>query len=96
MQDLLKVDNLHVHFPIRGGVLRRVVDHVKAVNGVSLRLPKGQTYGLVGESGSGKTTTGRAIIGLNEITAGDVMFEEANLAGKRSGANKYLWSFKEL
>ncbi|WP_413378343.1 ABC transporter ATP-binding protein [Alkalihalobacillus sp. 1P02AB] len=87
--EFLKVDDLNVHFPVRGGVLKRVVDHVKAVNGVSLRLEKGQTYGLVGESGSGKTTTGRAIIGLNEITSGDVFFEGDNLARKkRSGADR--------
>ncbi|KGA96526.1 peptide ABC transporter substrate-binding protein [Alkalihalobacillus alcalophilus ATCC 27647 = CGMCC 1.3604] len=87
--EFLKVEDLNVHFPVRGGILKRVVDHVKAVNGVSLRLEKGQTYGLVGESGSGKTTTGRAIIGLNEITSGDVFFEGDNLARKkRSGADR--------
>lgn len=87
--ELLKVDNLHVHFPVRGGIFRRVVDHVKAVNGVSLKLAKGQTYGLVGESGSGKTTTGRAIIGLNKITSGNVHFDGGNLAGtKRTVQNR--------
>ncbi|GAA0374875.1 ABC transporter ATP-binding protein [Bacillus horti] len=86
---LLRVDNLHVHYPIRGGVFRRVIDHVKAVNGVSLTLEKGQTYGLVGESGSGKTTIGRAIIGLNDITSGSVLFDSVNLAAmKRSASNR--------
>src|SRR5690625_1145841 len=71
----LKVEDLQVHFPIKGGIFGRVVDHVKAVDGVSLSLERGQTYGLVGESGSGKTTTGRAIIGLNDITSGSVHFD---------------------
>ena len=67
---LLKVNDLKVHYPIRGGFFRRVVDHVRAVDGVSFELQPGETYGLVGESGCGKTTTGRAIIGLNNATAG--------------------------
>ncbi|MCJ7840288.1 ATP-binding cassette domain-containing protein [Lederbergia sp. NSJ-179] len=71
----LKVENLKVHFPIKGGIFGRTVGHVKAVDGVSLNLEKGKTYGLVGESGSGKTTTGRAIIGLNHITSGKITFE---------------------
>lgn len=76
---LLEVKDLKVHFPIRGGIFRRVIDHVKAVDGVSFNIEQGKTYGLVGESGSGKTTTGRAIIGLNDITDGRVMFEGKNI-----------------
>ena len=71
----LEVKDLKVHFPIHGGILGRTVDHVRAVDGVSFAIEKGKTYGLVGESGSGKTTTGRAIIGLNKITSGKVLFE---------------------
>lgn len=71
----LEVNNLKVHFPIRGGFFGRTLAHVKAVDGVSFTIEKGKTYGLVGESGSGKTTTGRAIIGLNKITSGTVLFE---------------------
>lgn len=71
----LEVNNLKVHFPIRGGFFGRTLAHVKAVDGVSFSIEKGKTYGLVGESGSGKTTTGRAIIGLNKITSGNVLFE---------------------
>ncbi|MDY0409569.1 ABC transporter ATP-binding protein [Virgibacillus soli] len=71
----LKVEDLKVHFPIKGGIFGRTVDYVKAVDGVSLHIEKGKTYGLVGESGSGKTTTGRAIIGLNHKTAGKVTYE---------------------
>lgn len=71
----LEVNDLKVHFPIKGGILGRTVDHVKAVDGVSLRIEQGMTYGLVGESGSGKSTTGRAILGLNHITEGSVIFD---------------------
>ncbi|WP_284140219.1 MULTISPECIES: ATP-binding cassette domain-containing protein [unclassified Virgibacillus] len=70
----LQVEDLKVHFPIKGGIFGRTVGHIKAVDGVSFSLEKGKTYGLVGESGSGKTTTGRAIIGLNNITSGKVAY----------------------
>ncbi len=76
----LKVENLKVHFPVKGGVFGRVVDHIKAVDDVSLTLEQGKTYGLVGESGSGKTTTGRAIIGLNEITDGTIHFDGRDMS----------------
>ena len=61
---LLAVDNLKVHFPVRRGLLQRTVGHVKAVDGVTFNVFKGQTLGLVGESGCGKTTAGRAILQL--------------------------------
>src|SRR5699024_4009087 len=72
---LLTVEDLKVHFPIKGGIFGRTVDHIKAVDGVTLNVEKGKTYGLVGESGSGKTTIGRSIIGLNHRTAGKIIFE---------------------
>lgn len=62
--DVLAVEALKVWFPVRGGVFRRVVDHVRAVNGVSFRLKQGQTLGIVGESGSGKTTLALALLRL--------------------------------
>lgn len=71
---LLEVNNLHVHFPIKGGIFGRTVDHFKAVNGVSFKLRKGHTLGLVGESGCGKTTLGRAILRLIEPTMGQVLY----------------------
>ena len=76
---LLEVRDLKVHFPIRRGLLSRIVGHVKAVDGVSFRVYKGQTLGLVGESGCGKTTTGRAILRLIEPTAGNVFYNGVNL-----------------
>ncbi len=73
-QPLLEVQNLEKYFPIRGGLLSRVVANVKAVNDVSFKLAKGEVVGLVGESGSGKTTAGRAILRLIEPTGGQVIF----------------------
>lgn len=72
--DLVAVDGLVKHFPVRKGVFSRVAGAVRAVDGLSFRIPKGQTLSLVGESGSGKTTAGRAILRLIEPTAGTVLF----------------------
>lgn len=77
---LLSVRDLKVHFPIKGGVLQRTLDYVKAVDGISFEVPRGKTVGLVGESGSGKTTTGRAIARLVPITAGTIHYQGLNLA----------------
>jgi oligopeptide transport system ATP-binding protein len=76
---LLKVDNLKKHFPIRRGVLQRQVGAVKAVDGVSFHVRKGETLGLVGESGCGKSTTGRAILQLYSVTSGSVQFNGQEL-----------------
>lgn len=76
---LLKVDNLKTYFPIRKGLLRRTVGYVKAVDGVSFGIKKGQTLGLVGESGCGKTTVARSIVRLVPATAGKVFFEQRDI-----------------
>jgi oligopeptide/dipeptide ABC transporter ATP-binding protein len=72
---LVEVRDLVVHFPVRKGVFSKVVGHVRAVDGVSFFIPRGQTLSLVGESGSGKTTTARAILRLIEPTRGSVQFD---------------------
>ncbi len=71
---LLEVEELKVHFPIHKGILKRVVGHVKAVDGVSLAIPQGRTLALVGESGCGKTTVGKGILQLTPPTAGSVRY----------------------
>ena len=73
-EPLLRLDEVKVYFPIRRGVLQRVVDHTRAVDGVSLSIGKGETYALVGESGSGKSTLGRAILNLDEMAGGQIRF----------------------
>ncbi len=73
--DLLVVRDLKVHFPVLGGVLQRTIDYVRAVDGISFRVPRGKTVGLVGESGSGKTTTGRAIARLVPLTEGSISYQ---------------------
>jgi oligopeptide transport system ATP-binding protein len=83
---LLEVEDLRVHFPVRSGLLRRVVDHVKAVDGVSFVIPEGSTVGLVGESGSGKTTIGRAIARLVPIMTGSVRYRGERISGLSRGA----------
>jgi len=75
---LLDVQNLKMHFPIRKGFLKRVVGHVKAVDGVNFAIKEGETLSLVGESGCGKTTTGRCIVRLYEPTDGSIIFRKGN------------------
>lgn len=72
---LMEVRDLTKYFPITGGLFSRVVGQVKAVDGVSFDLRRGETLGLVGESGCGKTTTGRAVLRLIEPTSGTIKFE---------------------
>jgi peptide/nickel transport system ATP-binding protein len=79
-ENLLEVRNLKKYFPIRGGVLSRVVANVKAVEDVSFGIKRGEVVGLVGESGSGKTTAGRSILRLIEPTAGEVIFDGVDVA----------------
>ena len=76
---LLEVKDLKTYYPIRKGLFRKVVGHVKAVDGVNFMLRKGDTLGLVGESGCGKTTTGRTLIRLLDPTAGTIRFNDPDL-----------------
>ncbi|QSB14989.1 ATP-binding cassette domain-containing protein [Natronosporangium hydrolyticum] len=77
---LLEVRNLKVHYPITSGIIfDRVVGQVRAVDGVDLTIPKGQTYGLVGESGCGKSTLGKAVLRLAPVTEGSVQFDGTDI-----------------
>jgi microcin C transport system ATP-binding protein len=76
---LMTIENMRVYFPVRRGVLQRVVDHIRAVDGLSLTVHEGETVALVGESGSGKSTTGFASLGL-QAAEGRVTFQGADLA----------------
>ncbi|MFB3786637.1 MAG: ABC transporter ATP-binding protein [bacterium] len=76
-EPLLKVIDLVKHFPIRKGVFGRIVNHVKAVDGVSFTIHRGETLGLAGESGCGKTTVGRVILRLLDATRGEVYFSDS-------------------
>ena len=76
---LISVRDLKTWFPVKRGVFARTVDHVKAVDGVSLDIMPGETLGLVGESGSGKSTLGRTILGLDEATEGSIRFRTREL-----------------
>ncbi len=83
-EPLLEVAGLQVHFPIHKGILRRVVGHVKAVDGVDLDIAAGRTVALVGESGCGKTTVGKAILRLVSSTGGEVRFDGKDLGALRA------------
>lgn len=89
-QPLLEVKNLKTYFPVRAGLLQRVVGHVKAVDDVSFTVYEGETLGLVGESGCGKTTIGRSILRLIEPTSGQVLFEGKDMLRLRGQALKAL------
>ena len=78
---LMEARDLRVWFPVKTGLLARTTGHVKAVDGVSLAIEPGRTLGLVGESGSGKTTLGRALIGLQPVNKGRVLFAGDTISG---------------
>jgi oligopeptide/dipeptide ABC transporter ATP-binding protein len=78
MTPLLEVRDLKMHFPIRGGLFKSVVGHVRAVDGVSFAIQRGETLGLVGESGCGKTTTGRCVVRAHQPTSGEIRYYEGD------------------
>ena len=86
-ENLVEVRNLKMHFPVTEGILiPKVVARVKAVDGISFSIKKGETLGLVGESGCGKTTTGRCILQLEKPTEGEILYNGVNINGLKSKA----------
>src|SRR5919109_888368 len=83
--NLVETEDLKVHFPVRAGFFKAQVGTVKAVDGITFEVRRGETLGLVGESGCGKSTTGRALIRLREPTAGKVTFDGIDLAKLKPG-----------
>ncbi|MDQ0484082.1 ABC transporter ATP-binding protein [Guptibacillus hwajinpoensis] len=87
---LLEVKQLKKHFPIEGGVLKQQVGTVKAVDGVTFTLHKGETFGLVGESGCGKSTTGRMLMRLLEPSEGEVLFNGKEMTSLNKNEMRHL------
>jgi oligopeptide/dipeptide ABC transporter ATP-binding protein len=89
-ETLLEVRDLKKYFPIRGGLIQRTVNYVKAVDGVSFDIQKGTTLGLVGESGCGKTTVGRTVLRLTDPTEGSIKFHGQEIGQARRGEIRHL------
>lgn len=77
---MLRVEDMKKYYPVKGGIITHTTGYVKAVDGVSFSIEKGETLGLVGESGSGKSTVGRQLVGLEKPTAGTIYYQGRNLA----------------
>lgn len=84
MEKLLTIKDLKVYYPIRSGILNKVTDHIKAVDGVDLSIEPGKTYGIIGESGSGKSTIGKTIAGLEKATSGQIKYQGIDVLHSRA------------
>jgi len=89
-RELVVVKDLYKHFPVRGGILRKIIGWIKAVDGVGFTIREGETLGLVGESGCGKSTIGRTILHLHEPTSGDVEFDGQNIFSLKKNESKTM------
>src|SRR5574341_1184222 len=90
-RDLVEVKNLVKYFPVRGGLLQRVVAWVQAVDNVSFSIKEGETLGLVGESGCGKTTVGRTLLRLVPATGGSVIYDGQDVLKANGREPKACW-----
>ena len=88
MSDLIQINDLCVHYPIRSGFFNRITDYVYAVDGVSFTIQPGESYGVIGESGSGKSTIGKTIVGLEKATSGTIKYQGQDIT--RSSIRKKL------
>ena len=87
-QELLRLEGVKKHYPVTTGlILQRTVGLVKAVDGISLTIPEGQTYSLVGESGCGKTTTSRMVLMVEPPTEGEAYFQGKSMGRPHQGGN---------
>jgi peptide/nickel transport system ATP-binding protein/oligopeptide transport system ATP-binding protein len=90
-EEMLRLSDVKVHYPVRRGVFNRVKDYVKAVDGVSFSLGQRKSIGLVGESGCGKSTIGKAVIKLERVTEGSIVFEGEDIGRLSAAEMRRVW-----